>query len=428
MYQLRVRLPEERIPHRRLAQGCELEGVVVVGEGYAPGAAQLPPAVEAVREPRDRFLAAAFRRDYRDYSVGAAQGVHVEDHPLGVGLPGVEGYVGAGGAQAEVVEDRVDVLGGEAAVPGELDGGVADLGEVPQGGGHVASCVLADGVELERYLVFSHAIPSWSATPRGAAFIVRRLDRSGGLPEQVLRGQWGGSLEGALYVHVPALLLRRLEGVHDLEYVVAEFAARPVRSTVAQRAGEVYQADATAVLRVVVGQGHVRPFVRTGAPQPYGAAEGVGVGHPNRAFRAIDLDARYVFRPHVEAGEDGAHTAVLEVHHPRDVGRGVHLNLCSVLELAGDHPLGEANPGRARDAAHGSDERRKRGEVVGAHIEHGACAVLVEESGVRVPILGPVAQHVGRRGDGFADSALVDKLAARLQATAEEGVGGTSEP
>src|SRR3712207_4710857 len=206
MYQLRVRLPKERIPHRRLAQGCEFEGVVVVGEGYAPGAAQLPPAVEAVREPVDRFLAAALRRDYRYYGVGAAQGVHVGDHPLRVGLPGVKGYVGAGGAQAKVVEDRVDVLGGEAAVPGGLDGGVADLGEVPQGGGHVASCVLTEGVELERYLVTSHAIPSWSARPRGAAFVVRRLGRSGVLPEQVLRGQRGGSVEGALYVHVPALL------------------------------------------------------------------------------------------------------------------------------------------------------------------------------------------------------------------------------
>ena len=55
----------------------------------------------------------------------------------------------AGGAEAEVVEDGLEVLRGEVAVARELDGGVADLGDLAQRARHVSRGLLADGVELE---------------------------------------------------------------------------------------------------------------------------------------------------------------------------------------------------------------------------------------------------------------------------------------
>jgi hypothetical protein len=66
-----------------------------------------------------------------------------ESHPV------VEGDVDARSSEAEVVEDGLEVLRGEAARAGEFDGRIADLGDFVQRAGHVAGGVFADGVELE---------------------------------------------------------------------------------------------------------------------------------------------------------------------------------------------------------------------------------------------------------------------------------------
>ena len=81
--------------------------------------------------------------------MGAVEGVHVCDDRFWVRLPGVVGDVGAGGAEAEVVEDVAEVFGGETAETRELDGRVPDLRDPAQRGRHVARGLFADGIELE---------------------------------------------------------------------------------------------------------------------------------------------------------------------------------------------------------------------------------------------------------------------------------------
>jgi hypothetical protein len=81
--------------------------------------------------------------------VGAVEGVHVGDDCFGIRLPGVEGDVGARGAEVEVVEDVAEVCSGETAESCELDSGVPDLRDPAQRGWHVARGHFADGIELE---------------------------------------------------------------------------------------------------------------------------------------------------------------------------------------------------------------------------------------------------------------------------------------
>ena len=57
--------------------------------------------------------------------------------------------MGAGGAEAEIIEDVVEVFGGETAESCELDGRVPDLRDPAQRGRHVAGGLFAYGVELE---------------------------------------------------------------------------------------------------------------------------------------------------------------------------------------------------------------------------------------------------------------------------------------
>src|SRR5215212_9476839 len=98
----RVGFPGEDIPEGALAEGCELEVVVVVGEGHISLAAHLSPPVEALGQPGYRgFVATILRRGYREDGVGALEDVQVGDDRFRVRLPGVEGDMGAGGAEAE---------------------------------------------------------------------------------------------------------------------------------------------------------------------------------------------------------------------------------------------------------------------------------------------------------------------------------------
>ena len=82
---------------------------------------------------------------------------------------------------------------------------------------------------------------------------------------------------------------------------------------------------------------------------------------------------------------------------------------------------------RAGDAAHRADQVDQGGQVVGAHVEHRAAAGLVVELGIGVPALVAVAQHEGGGGHRLADPAVVDQLAAGLDAAAQEGVGRAAD-
>ncbi|MGC4033329.1 MAG: hypothetical protein QM754_16680 [Tepidisphaeraceae bacterium] len=61
-------------------------------------------------------------------------------------------------------------------------------------------------------------------------------------------------------------------------------------------------------------------------------------------------------------------------------------------------------------------------DVVRPHVEHRAAAGLEEERRVRVPVLVAAADHERGEADRLADQAVVDDLARRLQARAEEGI------
>jgi hypothetical protein len=86
------------------------------------------------------------RRGHGEDGVGALEGVHVCDDCIGVRLPGVEGDVGARGAEAEIVEDVAEVFGGETAETCELDGGISYLRDPAQRGRHIAGGLIADGI------------------------------------------------------------------------------------------------------------------------------------------------------------------------------------------------------------------------------------------------------------------------------------------
>src|SRR5215208_4015964 len=177
-----------------------------------------------------------------------------------------------------------------------------------------------------------------------------------------------------------------------------------------------------------MGQGNVLPGAGVRAPEAYGAVGEVGVGEAQGAFGAVEVDPGLRLGPHVEGGDEGPHGAALEVHHAGHVGRGVYRDSGPREGFAGYHALGECDACRCRNPPHGPHQGRERGQVVGAHIEHRAGAWLEIEVGIRVPVFGAVAEHERRYGDGFAYYPFVHDLAARLEATAEESVGGAADP
>ncbi len=99
----------------------------------------------------------------------------------------------------------------------------------------------------------------------------------------------------------------------------------------------------------------------------------------------------------------------------------------AVLGLAGDQPLGERHAGRAGDAADRADQVDQRRQVVRPHVEHRAAADVVIELRIGVPALVAVTRHERRGRDRFADHAVVNQLAARLDAAAEKRVRGATE-
>ena len=69
----------------------------------------------------------------------------------------------------------------------------------------------------------------------------------------------------------------------------------------------------------------------------------------------------------------------------------------------------------------------ERGQIIGAHVKHGTASCVVEEFGVLVPGLVSVPHHEGGCGDGLADPAVVDELAAGLVSAAQKGVGSSAQ-
>src|SRR5215208_6018059 len=177
-----------------------------------------------------------------------------------------------------------------------------------------------------------------------------------------------------------------------------------------------------------MGQGHILPGACVRAPEAYGTVGEVGVREAQGAFGTVEIDPDLRLRPDVESRDQGPHGAALEVHHAGYVGRGFHRDGGPREGFARDRTLGERDARRPGDPPHGPHQGRERGEVVGPHVEHRAGAGLVVEVRIRVPVLGAVAEHERRYGDGLSDDPLVHDLAACLEAAAEEGVRGAADP
>src|ERR687898_1657226 len=208
----------------------------------------------------------------------------------------------------------------------------------------------------------------------------------------------------------------------------AELTTGPGLSARANGLGHVGEAYPPAVPRVSMGQGHIPPNACIRAPEAYRTVGEVGVGEAQGAFGTVEVDPGLILRPDVEGGDKGPNSAALEVHHAGDVGRGVHRDGGPREGFAGDSTLRERDARRPGDPPHGPHQGRERGEIVGSHIEHRASAGLEVEVRVRMPVLGDVAEHERRYGDGLSYDTLIHDLAAGLEAAAEKGVRGTADP
>src|SRR5918993_4469773 len=188
-----------------------------------------------------------------------------------------------------------------------------------------------------------------------------------------------------------------------LEDVHAELATGPVPSARAYGLGHVSEAYPPGVPRVRMGERNVLPGVCVRTPEAYGTVGEVGVGEAQGTFCTVEVDPGLILRPDVERGDQSPHGAALEVHHAGYVGRGVHRDGSPREWFAGDRTFGERDARRPGDPPHRPHQGRERGEVVGPHVEHRAGAGLEVEVRIRMPVLGTVAKHERRYGDGLSD-------------------------
>src|ERR1700694_3595928 len=128
--------------------------------------------------------------------------------------------------------------------------------------------------------------------------------------------------------------------------------------------------------------------------------------------------------PDIETGKNRANRATRELHDPRDMGGRVYGNLRPVFRPAGHGTLRKGRlhrGGYPPDRAHHGDERR---EIIRAYIKHGACAGLIEEIWVGMPIFHSVIQPESRSSNRRSDLPIVDQLDAGLKTTAKKGIWG----
>ena len=131
--------------------------------------------------------------------------------------------------------------------------------------------------------------------------------------------------------------------------------------------------------------------------------------------------------PHIEAHYDLTDNAGGKLHCSGHVGVYLNGDDLAVFSGAGYGTGVVHTAGIAHNALHRTKQVDERRGVVGTHVQHGAAAGLVVKLGVGMPGLVTVAGHVGGSTDGSADVAVVDKLAAGLNAAAKEGVRGNAD-
>ncbi len=207
---------------------------------------------------------------------------------------------------------------------------------------------------------------------------------------------------------------------HDLQHVQAQGAGRTVRLAEPQRPRHFQHAEAAAGRGAVDRQ--FAPLRLAVGAQPQRAAEGVRIGHGQRALASGDLELDAPQRG-VEAEDALRGGPRGEVEQRRDVRGHVHGERLPRLRSRPGRPAGAAPARGGRHPRDRAEEGHQRGEVVGADVEQRAGARLVEEGRVRVPGLGSEPEHGGGGRDRRADGAGAHRAHRRLDAGAEERVG-----
>ncbi len=202
-----------------------------------------------------------------------------------------------------------------------------------------------------------------------------------------------------------------------------------MRSIAQDGVGHICHADApiAASVGMAMAQRHLGPVALARPRQPDRPAQRVGVGHREAALRAIDLDPRQGRAPHRKGGNDRPDGTVDKAERAGHVVGRLHNDALAVLGLAGDNTFADLDTGGRADLADRAQQRGQGGEIVGAHIEHGAGTHLVIVGRVWVPTLMAVRHHKGGAGDRVSDGALVDQLAASLQPPAQRRARSAAE-
>src|SRR6185369_16746338 len=95
--------------------------------------------------------------------------------------------------------------------------------------------------------------------------------------------------------------------------------------------------------------------------------------------------------------------------------------------LAGDEAFTEGGGRRPANPRDRPEEIDQRGDIVRAHVEHWATALLVEKLRIRMPVLVTVGEREREGCDGTANESIVDGLARSLDASAKKSIGGAAD-
>ena len=200
-------------------------------------------------------------------------------------------------------------------------------------------------------------------------------------------------------------------------------AARAMGPVRADRLRHVRDAeDAIIAVGVSVPGRNLAPILRSGRELDL-AAKIVRVGHDERSRLAVDLDWRVLVPRHIETHGHRDRRAAREHERSRDVRGNLDRDARSGEGLARDEAFASGARRDAADARHGAEEVDEVGDVVRPHVEHGAAALEVVETGIRMPAFMARTQEEGRAADRPANEPFVDALARGLMRASEERVG-----
>ena len=206
-----------------------------------------------------------------------------------------------------------------------------------------------------------------------------------------------------------------------------EFAAGAVGPVAQDRGGHVRHPDrAEFAIGMAMGKGNRLPCAARLGDLDL-AAKLIGVGHQQARLVAMDLDRRMAVLGHVETHRDRDHSSVVELQCARDMGVDLDGDQRALHRRAGDEPLGARPRRRTHYPCHRPEQLHEIGDVIRPHVEHGSAAAQIVEARRRMPALMAGAAEKGAARHRLADRSVVNQLACRLVASAEEGVRGAAD-